>query len=69
MSSPYRPDMTGFAGRLGLTNGIEELMARPVPTQEIFYYREDDLTLPEPADLRTERKTGRPKRRRSARWR
>lgn len=43
MGTPYRPNMAGFSERLGLKNGIDDLLKRPVPKQEILYYREDDF--------------------------
>ncbi len=43
MGKPYRPNMAGFSERLGLKNGIDELIKRPVPQQEILYYQDNDL--------------------------
>ncbi len=43
MGKPYRPNMAGFSERLGLKNGIDELIKRPVPQQEILYYYDNDF--------------------------
>ncbi len=43
MNTPYRPNMAGFSQRLGLKNGIEDLVKRPVPQQEILYYDSNDM--------------------------
>ena len=44
MQQKYRPDLGGFANKLGIRNGIEELLKRPVPKQEILYYEGNDIT-------------------------
>ena len=43
MQNNYKPDLGGFANKLGLKNGIEDLIKRPVPSQEILYFRADDI--------------------------
>ena len=43
MQKQYKPDLGGFANKLGIKNGIDELLLRPVPKQEIFHYYSNDI--------------------------
>ena len=46
MHKGYKPSLGGFSDKLGLKNGIEELILRPVPKQEVMYYGQDDINRP-----------------------
>ncbi len=44
MQKNYKPDLGGFSDKLGLKNGIDDLLRRPVPRQEILYFDNNDIT-------------------------
>lgn len=44
MRNNYKPDLGGFSDKLGLKNGIYDLIKRPVPRQEILYFENNDIT-------------------------
>ncbi|MBE7056300.1 MAG: hypothetical protein E7388_02510 [Ruminococcaceae bacterium] len=46
MSKLYKPQLGGFANKLGLKNGIDELIRRPVPQQEILHLNNNDINGP-----------------------
>ncbi len=69
MGTTYKPNMAGFSARLKLKNGIDELLKRPVPQQEILYYQQNDIidAIPVPQYNRTTNSRNRRTRRRP--WR
>ena len=43
MNKRYSPNLGGFAEKLGIKNGIYDLIKRQVPTQEKIYYSQGDI--------------------------
>ncbi len=39
----YSPDLRGFAEKLGLKNGVYDLIRRPVPRQDVLYFSQNDI--------------------------